>query len=179
MRRLRRFLWTALAVAFLGVAWIWDKLHPIVAAIVALIPLESLKAAIRRLMERLPPYPTLIVFLVPAILHELMKAAAVWLFAAERWFAAVLVYIGADIVGLALCAFVFEANRAKLLSIPWFNRGYLLFVAAHRWAENQVAPLKARMRQILAEAGWRNGRTGALSRLRALWRRARRHSGSP
>lgn len=177
MGRSRHIVWIAVALIFLGVSWLWRHLHPIVAAILAFIPLEGFKRAVRRFMETLPPYPTLIVFLIPAVAHELMKAGAFWLFAVHQWLAGVIVYIAADVIGIALCAFIFEANRDKLLSIPWFHRCYLWFVAAHEWAQAQVAPVRASIRAILAEAGLADGRAGVLARLRALWRYARRCTG--
>lgn len=176
MDRLRRVLLVAAALTVLGAAWLWELFYPIVATVIAAIPLESVKRAVRRFMDRLPPYPTLVVFLIPAVAHELMKAAAFWLFGTHRWFAGMALYVAADIVGLMLCAFIFEANRSKLLSIPWFNRCYLWFVAAHDWARAQAAPITASLRAILDEAGLGEGRAGLFARLRVLWRYARRRA---
>lgn len=44
MRRLLQPLWVLLALIFLLEAWLWDHLEPIVARIVALIPLRAIKA---------------------------------------------------------------------------------------------------------------------------------------
>ena len=40
LRRLLQPLWVLLAIIFLIEAWLWDHLEPIVAAVVALIPLH-------------------------------------------------------------------------------------------------------------------------------------------
>ena len=40
MLRLKRILWTAVAVCFLAVSWLWDTLAPLIRAIIDLIPLE-------------------------------------------------------------------------------------------------------------------------------------------
>ena len=47
MRRLLQPFWVLLAVIFLIEAWLWDHLEPVVARIVALIPLRDFKHAVR------------------------------------------------------------------------------------------------------------------------------------
>ena len=62
MRRyLLRPLWILLALLFLLEAWLWDHLQPLVARLVALIPLARLKSAIARLVAGLPPWAVLFV----------------------------------------------------------------------------------------------------------------------
>jgi hypothetical protein len=179
MHRFRRIVWTIVALIFLGLSWLWDHLHPIVAYIVSLIPLEGLKEAVRRFMARLSPYPTLIVFLIPAVVHELMKVGAIWLFHKHQWLAGIFVYLAADVIGLALVAFLFQTCRDKLLSIPWFAKCYAWFEAAHVWAAQQVAPIKAHIHQALVEAGLIGGRAGIIAKLVAVWRYTRRHRRTP
>lgn len=176
MQRTKRILWTLVALVILALSWLWDHLHPIVAAIIAILPLKRVKEAVRQFIAGLAPYPTLMVFLIPAVAHELMKAAAFWLFHLHMWLTGVTLYLLADIFGIALCAFIFEANREKLLSIRWFNRGYLWFVAAHDWARAQIAPMKAYVRAALEAAGLADRRAGFVSRVLALWRYARRRT---
>jgi hypothetical protein len=43
MRRLLQPVWVLLAVIFLIEAWLWDHLEPIVARVVAWIPLRAVK----------------------------------------------------------------------------------------------------------------------------------------
>jgi hypothetical protein len=179
MHRFRRVLWTLVALIFLGLSWLWDHLHPIITFLIRLIPLEGVKEAVRRFMERLPPYPTLIVFLIPAIVHELMKVGAFFLFHRHQWMAGVLTYVAADIMGIALVAFLFETCKEKLLSIPWFAWCYARFEAAHVWARAQVAPIKAHIHQALVEAGLVGRRAGIIAKLVALWRYERRRRRGP
>ena len=174
MNRWRRIIWTTIALIFLGMSWLWDHLHPIIAFIIRLIPLEGVKEAVRRFMAHLSPYPTLIVFLIPAVVHELMKVVAFFLFHKHQWVAGVLTYVAADVIGIALVAFLFETCKDKLLSIPWFARYYAWFQAAHRWAHEQVAPIKAHLHQALLEAGLIGKRAGIIAKLVALWRYTRR-----
>ncbi len=174
MRRFRRVIWTIVALIFLGLSWLWDHLHPIISFFIGLIPLEGLKEAVRRFMARLSPYPTLIVFLIPAVVHEIMKVVAIFLFRRHQWVAGALMYIAADIIGIALVAFIFENCKEKLLSISWFAWCYAKFEAAHHWARAQVAPIKAHIHQALVEAGLVGGRAGIIAKLVAIWRYTRR-----
>ena len=59
MRRLLRPFLILLALLFLFEAWLWTRLEPMVAWVVALIPLERLKARIAAAIERLSPAATL------------------------------------------------------------------------------------------------------------------------
>jgi hypothetical protein len=53
MRRLLRPLWVLLALIFLFEAWLWDRVEPIIARVVALIPLPRLKAWLADRVEHL------------------------------------------------------------------------------------------------------------------------------
>jgi hypothetical protein len=174
MRRFKRALWTTLALIFLGVSWLWEQLRPPIRWVIDRIPLEAVKRAIARFMERLPPYPTLIIFLVPLIALEPAKIVALWLFAKGQWLLGVATYIGTDVLRLGLVSFLFNMNKDKLLSIGWFKTLYEWFTWAHEWAHNQVAPLKAAIRQALEEAGLLGGRGAILRKLAAIWRFARK-----
>ena len=68
MRRLLRPLLILVALVFLFEAWLWSHLAPIVAWIVARIPLRAIKARLTALLDRLPPAATLVVFIVPVLL---------------------------------------------------------------------------------------------------------------
>jgi hypothetical protein len=172
--RLKRILWTAVAVCFLAVSWLWDTLAPLIRAIIDLIPLERVKQAVIAFMDRLEPYPTLAIFLIPLFASEPIKVGAFWFFTQKQWLAGVATYLFAEVMRFGLVAFLFTACKDKLLSIPWFARLYALFVRAHEWAHAQVDPLKAQIRAALVEAGLIGGKGPLLRRLRALWRIARR-----
>jgi hypothetical protein len=57
MRRLLRPLLILLALVFLFEAWLWRWLAPVVAWLVAHLPLRRLKAAIAARIDALPPAP--------------------------------------------------------------------------------------------------------------------------
>src|SRR3984885_8181231 len=67
MRRLLQPLWVLLAIIFLIEAWLWDHLEPIVARVVALIPLRAFKLWLAEQVDTLSPAMTLIVFAIPII----------------------------------------------------------------------------------------------------------------
>ncbi len=171
-----RPFWTALALVFLGLTWLWEALAPLVAALVARIPLERVKAAIARFLDRLPPYPTLLVFLIPLVASELVKAFAIVLFAKKLIVLGALTYLFGEVVRFALVAYLFQLCRDKLLSIPWVLWCYERLIAAHHWAKAQVEPLRAFIAEALREAGL-SGRPGRfLDKVAAVWRLARRRS---
>ena len=174
MRRVRRALWTALALGFLGVSWFWERLRPPIRWVVDRIPLEGLKRAVAAFMDRLPPYPTLIIFLIPVIALEPGKLVAVWLFARGQWLLGAATYVATDVLRLGIVSFLFKTSQDKLLSIPWFARLHAWFLWAHEWAHAQVAPMKMAIRAALREAGMFDGRGAAWRKVVAIWRYARR-----
>ncbi len=176
MRRLKRIFWTTLAVLFLAVSWLWDTLAPLIRAFLVLIPLERVKRAVIDFMDRLAPYPTLAIFLIPLVASEPIKLGSFWLFAQKQWFAGSATFLFAEILRFGLVAFLFTACKDKLLSIPWFKKLYELFVRVHEWAHEQVDPIKKAIREALVEAGFIGGQGSFWRRLRTLWRIARRGS---
>src|SRR5665213_4452634 len=115
MRRWLRPFWVFLALLFLLEAWLWDHLQPIVAGIVNLIPWDGFKAKLARLIENLPPWATLFVFVVPFIAMLPLKFLEVYFLATRNWLGAVGVIIFVKLVGLGITAFIFDVTRGKLL----------------------------------------------------------------
>jgi hypothetical protein len=146
MRRLLRPILILLALLFLFEAWLWTHLEPIVAWVVAIIPLQRLKARIAAAIERLSPAATLIVFTVPFIVLFPLKFLEFWLLAHRHWLGAVLTLIAAKLLGLGVTAFVFGAARPKLLQMPWFARFYECTMWLLARAHALVDPLKDRIR---------------------------------
>ena len=173
MKRLKRILWTLLALAFLATSWFWDKIAQPIRWLVAHIPLERLKAAVARWLDRLPPYPTLLVFLIPVIALEPGKIIALWLLAKHQWLAGIATYAVTDLLRLGLVAFLFKTCREKLLSIGWFATLYGWFLRAHEWAHAQVDPVKAAIRRALADAGLAGHPGDFRRKVAALWAHAR------
>jgi hypothetical protein len=49
---------------------------------------------------------------------------------------------------LGVTAFVFDATRAKLLQMAWFQRMYDWFLWARDWAHAQTGPIRQRLHQL-------------------------------
>ncbi|MGB8489245.1 MAG: hypothetical protein WCD67_23490, partial [Xanthobacteraceae bacterium] len=79
MRRVLRPVLVFLAIIFLIEAWLWDRLEPVVARIVAIIPLTRLKAELARRIDKLPPIGTLLLLVLPAGAVLPLKMLAFWL----------------------------------------------------------------------------------------------------
>jgi hypothetical protein len=173
MRRLMRPFLVLLAIIFLVEAWLWRHLEPIVAAIVARIPLRALKARIAAWIETIPPAAALAVFVVPAILLFPLKLLTLWLLAHKHLLAAGLVFTFAKLAGLGITAFVFEATRPKLLQMAWFRWVYEHVLMALVWAHRLADPIKDRIRKAMHV--FRPKRAGRAMRL--FWRIRRRMRG--
>jgi hypothetical protein len=153
MRRLLQPIWVLLAVIFLIEAWLWDHLEPIVAAIVALIPLRTFKQWLAERVDTLSPAMTLLVFIVPVIPLFPLKLVGLWLLAHEYWISAILTIIFAKFLGVGVAAFIFDVTRPKLLQMQWFEKLYEFVVALRAKANALVDPIKLRIKQALGGAG--------------------------
>jgi hypothetical protein len=175
MRRLLRPFLILLALVFLFEAWLWRHLAPIVGWVVARIPLAAFKASVAAAIERLPPYPTLLVFLVPVILLLPLKVVGFWMLAHGFWLGAMAVLSLAKVVSLGVTAFIFDLTRPKLLQLTWFRWFYEHMIVWLAWAHELVEPTKERIRRIFRIfAPNRAGRTFALlSRIRRRMQAAR------
>jgi hypothetical protein len=149
MRRTLRPLWVFLALLFLLETWLWDHLEPVVARIVNLIPWGKLKERLARLIEDLPPWATLFVFLVPFIAMLPLKFLEVYFLATRNWLGAVAVIIFVKLVGLGVTAFIFDVTRGKLLQMAWFRRMYEWVLELRDWAHRITEPVRERMRQLI------------------------------
>jgi hypothetical protein len=146
MRRLLRPLWFLLALVFLFEAWLWDRLAPIVAWIVARIPLHAIKVQLAAWIERLPPAATLVVFVLPVLLLLPVKILGLWMLAHGYWLGAIGVLALAKVVSLGVTAFIFDLTRPKLLQMDWFRRFYGSVMRGIAWAHDLVDPIKRRLK---------------------------------
>jgi hypothetical protein len=153
MRRLLQPLWIVLAVIFLIEAWLWDHLEPVVARVVALIPLRAFKQWLADRVDTLSPAMTLIVFIVPVVPLFPLKLVGFWLLTHEYWASAVFTIIFAKFLGVGVTAFVFDVTRPKLLEMEWFEKLYEFVIALRAKANALVDPIKLRIKQALGGAG--------------------------
>jgi hypothetical protein len=186
-RGLKHALLTFAAIVFLIEAWLWDKSIAVGRWAAGLIPWDSFKARIARLVACLPPYGALPLFLLPVVVVEPLKVVAVREIAHGHWLSGVLAFVALKFVGVGLVAFVFDLTRAKLMSIGWFARFYAWVVKwrdiAHAFIDPyktavriRIAELKARADALLRGLEPPSGAGGlmdALLRVRARIRRTR------
>jgi len=172
--RVKNMAWTALALIFLAVSWAWDVVAPLVQAMIDVLPLRRLKLWAHNVLENLSPYPTLLVFLIPLALSEVIKLISFLAFARGQIFGGALIYLLAEIVRFGLAAYVWSVCREKLLSIEWVEKFHAWLLRVNDWAQERIAPLKAWVRQALDEAGLTGTKAGLLARIKAFWRHARR-----
>jgi hypothetical protein len=156
MRRLLQPIWVLLAIIFLIEAWLWDHLEPIVARVVALIPLNTFKEWLADRVDSLSPAMTLIVFIVPVIPLFPLKLVGFWLLTHEYWLSAILTIIFAKFLGVGVAAFIFDVTRDKLLEMDWFETIYEFVIDLRAKANALVDPIKLRIRDALRGdgSGW-------------------------
>jgi hypothetical protein len=170
LRRLLQPFWVLLAIIFLIEAWLWDHLEPIVAKIVAWIPLREFKQWLSDRVDSLSPAMTLIVFAVPVIPLFPLKLVGLWLLAHEYWLTAVSVLVFAKFAGVGITAFIFDVTREKLLEMRWFERLYEFILMIREKAKSLVEPIKQRIRELLRGDG--DGWSARTLRLIARFRRS-------
>jgi hypothetical protein len=153
MRRLLQPFWVLLAVIFLIEAWLWDHLEPIVARVVALIPLRAFKQWLADRVDTLSPAMTLIVFMVPVIPLFPLKLVGFWLLTHEYWLSAIVTIIFAKFLGVGVAAFIFDVTRPKLLEMQWFETLYEFILGLRAKAAALVNPIKVRIMEVLRGDG--------------------------
>jgi hypothetical protein len=175
MRRLLQPFWVLLAVIFLIEAWLWDHLEPIVARVVALLPLHTFKEWLADRVDALSPAMTLIVFIVPVIPLFPLKLVGFWLLAHEYWVSAILTIIFAKFLGVGVAAFIFDVTRDKLLEMDWFETLYEFVTELRTKANALVDPVKLRIRDAMAGdgSGWSARTLRLIQRFRKSVREAR------
>lgn len=165
MRRLLRPLWVLLALIFLVEAWLWDRVEPIIARVVALIPLPRLKTWLADRIAHLSPALTLIVFAVPVVVLFPLNFVAAWLLAHKYFVGATILIVFQKVLGVGIVAFVFDVTRDKLLQMGWFRALYTFVLDLRARALAIVAPFKLAIQQWMARFR-RRASPGFIRRLR-------------
>jgi len=169
MRRLLRPFLILLALVFLFEAWLWQRLAPIVAWVVARLPLRQLKAALAARIDALPPAATLVVFVVPVLMLVPFKLLGVWMLARGHWLDALAVLALAKVVGVGITAFIFDGTQPKLMQLAWFRSLYDRVMAWLAWAHGLIDPIKRRLKTMFRM--WAPKRAARTLRLLARIRR--------
>jgi hypothetical protein len=148
-RKFLRLLWVILALLFLLEAWLWDHLEPVVERAVNVVPWGKVKVSLARLIENLPPYAVLTIFVIPIIFVLLpLKFLEVYVIATQGWLGVVIVLLFAKFLGVGISAFLFDVTRDKLLQIGWFHRMYDWFIWLRGWSHEITEPVRQRVRKL-------------------------------
>jgi hypothetical protein len=174
LRRLLQPIWVLLAVIFLIEAWLWDHLEPIVAWVVAKIPLRAFKHWLAERVDTLSPAMTLVVFVVPVLPLFPLKLVGFWLLTHEYWMSAIFTIMFAKLVGVGVIAFLFDVTRSKLLEMGWFETLYEFVLTLRAKANALVEPFKRRIIDVLRGDGdgWSSRMLRLIQRFRKSVREA-------
>jgi hypothetical protein len=137
-----------------------------------------LVASLEERARRLPPYPAMILFLLPGAVLFPVKLAALWLLASGHVVWGTLIIIAGKLVGTAIGARIYMILRPTLVTLNWFARAEawvfgwrdrimarVRAMAAWQAAARAVAATKAWLRSALSQRpGWLARRFSAARR---------------
>lgn len=184
---LKRFLTPPLIVVAALLMWIEEWLWEHLKTLTAWIAKLPLLRWIEKSLERLPPYPTMAVFLLPGALLFPVKLGAVWLMTHGQVLLGLGVIVAAKVIGTAVVARLYVICQPKLMTIRWFARvhDWLTTTRDRLYAAIRAMPLyqatqaklsafKQTVKHMLRVI---RGRRGLGARWRAIrrWLRRRRH----
>lgn len=126
--RLRRLARHALRAVLFAIALVYflidllflSVLRPVRRWLLEWRLLEGLRAWVASLNR----YAALLLLVVPWLLLEPVKPVALYLFAHHHSLAATTLIVGGEVIKLTLLDQVFHMTKPKLLTFPWFARGY-------------------------------------------------------
>ena len=87
------------------------------------------QSRLRRSIEGLGPYQSLVLLAIPVSLIEPLKLAAVVIAGDGHWITGTIVIVCAYAVSLLVVDRLFRIVKPKLLTLPWFARLWNWFVA--------------------------------------------------
>lgn len=184
MERLKRMMTPPLIVLASLLMWLEESLWVWLKHITAWIDLVPFVRRIEVALLRLPPYPMMIVFLLPMSLLFPLKVVAVYWATKGFWLASLALLATAKVLGTAVVARMYVVCQPKLKTIGWFCRlhDWLVATRDRLYAAVRAMPIYQRVRAQLTAikqaartfmARW-TGRRGIWVRWRAI-RRLHRH----
>ena len=181
--RVRRTALLALAMVFLAVAWVWDALVAVGAALAGFVSWTRFKQACGLLIDRLPAPLVLLIFLVPFLIVEPLLVVATVAIAMGYVVSGAIAWILLKLTAVSLIPAIFDLTKHRLMTMPWFVRAYDKVMAFHHYADQIVAPYKraasAVMRQWRMRAGAVTRRVPGLAHLAARFAARKRANGRP
>jgi hypothetical protein len=82
---------------------------------------------LRRQIERLPPYPALLILAIPLAVVEPLKLSTILIAGEGHWITSGLVLLFAYATSLFVTHWLFVVVKPKLLTLPWFARAWAKF----------------------------------------------------
>ncbi len=152
----------ALAMAFLGAAWIWDGLIAIARVLVRMIPWSRFKAAFVGLVDRLPAPMVLLIFLVPLLIVEPLLAVATVAIAMGYVVTGAIAWIVLKLLAIGVIPAIFDLTQHRLMTLPWFVWAYKKVMVWHHYAHRIVVPYKHAAAAVLRQ--WRRRAAAAMGR---------------
>ena len=111
-----------------GIMWLEDTLFDLSTIVMARVARLRFVQIYEKLVISLPPYPAMVVFLLPGLGLLPVKISALWLMAQGHPGLGLLLVIGAKLLGTAIVARSFTLSKTKLLTIGWFSHFYTWLV---------------------------------------------------
>ena len=147
-----------LAFVLLFEEWGWKPL----AAALAWFARFKIIARVEEKIANLPPYPSLVVFVLPGAILFPVKIGGLALLAGGHVIKAGILLAAAKVASTALVARIFHLTRPQLMHIGWFASAYNRFIP---WKDALFA-------RVRASFAWRYGRM-LKSRTKQIIRRLR------
>lgn len=190
LERLKRWMTPPLIVLASLLMWLEECLWVWLKRITAWIDLVPFVRRIEMALVRLPPYPMMVVFLLPMTLLFPLKIVAVYWATRGYWLASLALLATAKVLGTAVVARMYVVGQPKLKTIGWFCRLHDWLVATrdrlyaavrampiYQRVRSQLAAIKRAARSLMAK--W-SGRRGIWVRWRAIrrWHRQKNRTAS-
>lgn len=126
--RLRRALAFPFVLALALVLWLEEWLWEPLAELMRLIGSLPLIRQLEALLRRAPPGVALACYAIPVLALLPFKIVGLWLLGKGHFLLGTTVFIGAKVVGTAICARIFALTRDTLMRLEWFARLWQWFV---------------------------------------------------
>ncbi|MDB5603247.1 MAG: hypothetical protein JWP25_147 [Bradyrhizobium sp.] len=81
----------------------------------------------RRRIQRLGPYPSLVLVLLPTLLVEPLKIVALYVAGEGHWLTGTAMIIAAYAASLLVVERLFKMVKPKLMTLPWFANLWVWF----------------------------------------------------
>jgi hypothetical protein len=112
----------------------------------------------RRYIQRLGPYQSLALLAIPTGIVEPLKIVAVAIAGAGHWIAGTITIACAYATSLFLIERLFKIVKPKVLTLPWFARGWNWFVVRRnrvvgwlklKWSPEAFDPLRCKVHPVI------------------------------